>query len=152
MSLHPRRQPSARVVCRRRGPTGVNGGALRPSGSFAARGRSKANRKNLTHRDEVEHLRLDFDLGAAPGCDSRPTLEPLLAVCAREQHPAGNHALPAGLMRWQAAYIMPNDKRMLGASTGKGVAQLCRTMSLRARAIVALRENVWRSRIRFRLE
>jgi len=40
MSPYPRRQPSARVVCRRRGPTGVNGGALRPSGSFAPHGRS----------------------------------------------------------------------------------------------------------------
>src|SRR5262249_31692343 len=44
--------------------------------------------------------------------------------------PAG---LPAGLMPWQRAGSRrdePCDKPHLRASTGKGVAQLCRTMSL----------------------
>src|SRR6266536_18673 len=61
--------------------------------------------------------------------------------------PEGTTGLPAGLMPWQAA---DHAKRMAGpgttdllirriyrASTGKGVAQRCRKMSLRARAIAA---------------
>src|SRR5262245_34322097 len=74
--------------------------------------------------------------------------------------PEGTAGLPAGLMPSQGA---DHAQRMAGAgttdllirriyraSTGKGVAQPCRTMSLRAPATVALRENVWRSRIPFR--
>src|SRR6516164_1265787 len=53
---------------------------------------------------------------------------------------------------WRALAPQTSAKALYRASTGKGVAQLCRTMSLRARAIVALRENVWRSRIPFRPE
>src|SRR5215471_336215 len=76
--------------------------------------------------------------------------------------PEGTRGLPAGLMPWQGA---DHAQRMAGArttdllirriyraSTGRGVAQRCRKMSLRARAIVALRENVWRSPIPFRPE
>ena len=55
-ALHPRRQHSVRVVCRRHGPTGVNGGTLQPSGSFALHGQPEAHREHPTHRDEVERL------------------------------------------------------------------------------------------------
>jgi len=69
--------------------------------------------------------------------------------------PAFARRLPAGLMPWQRAgpgTTDPLTRCINRASTGKGVAQPCRTISLRAPATVALRENVWRSRIPFRPE